>query len=212
MWKNFKHSTAYDWVGMFCLFLLIFSGCAVFVIQARWFYRLEISWQQLSEQVYLSKETIYYNYAKLMNYLSFPWVHVLSMPDFPTSKDGLKHFQDVKFLFVAAESLFLVTIVPTFFYLKDLTKNRSWWKLIAPMKIAMLVPLILGIVMSLGFDMFFEMFHELFFTDDTWMFNPATDPVINILPENFFMHCFLLFFVLIEGVFALVWWKGRKNL
>ncbi len=31
-------------------------------------------------------------------------------------------------------------------------------------------------------------FHELAFSNDFWLFDPAVDPIINILPEWFFMQ------------------------
>ena len=35
----------------------------------------------------------------------------------------------------------------------------------------------------------FEIMHSLLFDNDYWLFNPKTDPVIKILPDEFFMHC-----------------------
>lgn len=40
-----------------------------------------------------------------------------------------------------------------------------------------------------GFESIFITFHQIFFRDATWLFDPATDPVINILPERYFMLC-----------------------
>ena len=50
-----------------------------------------------------------------------------------------------------------------------------------------------GFFMLIGFDQFFIAFHGLFFNNDAWLFNPLTDPIINALPEAYFMHCFILF-------------------
>ena len=33
----------------------------------------------------------------------------------------------------------------------------------------------------------------IIFNNDAWLFNPLTDPIINALPEAYFMHCFILF-------------------
>ena len=35
----------------------------------------------------------------------------------------------------------------------------------------------------------FETMHGLLFDNDYWLFNSKTDPVIKILPDEFFMHC-----------------------
>ena len=66
--------------------------------------------------------------------------------------------------------------------------------------------------MMMGFDRFFILFHETFFNNDDWLFNPATDPIINVLPEQFFMHSFILFFILIELFFAFFVILGKREL
>ena len=62
---------------------------------------------------------------------------------------------------------------------------------------------ILGFLVAIDFDQAFIIFHKLFFRNDFWIFDYRTDPVITILPETFFMHCFILI-VLIIVVFALL--------
>ena len=76
----------------------------------------------------------------------------------------------------------------------------------------MFVPIVLGFFMAIGFDRFFILFHETIFNNEDWLFNPATDPIINVLPEQFVMHSFILFFVLIELFFALFIFIGKREL
>ena len=46
---------------------------------------------------------------------------------------------------------------------------------------------------GLDFDQAFTVFHSIFFPGkDNWLFDPATDPVILILPEEFFRSCAIL--------------------
>ena len=53
--------------------------------------------------------------------------------------------------------------------------------------------LIAAILAALDFDRAFVLFHHLFFPGkDNWLFDPATDPVILILPEAFFRSCAIL--------------------
>ena len=63
-----------------------------------------------------------------------------------------------------------------------------------------------------NFDRFFVMFHGVFFNNDAWIFNPATDPIINVLPETFFLHCFILFFILLEIFYLLPIYFGKRAL
>lgn len=43
----------------------------------------------------------------------------------------------------------------------------------------------------------FTMFHEIMFRNDYWIFDEATDPVIMILPDAFFLHCAVMIILLI---------------
>ncbi len=76
----------------------------------------------------------------------------------------------------------------------------------------MFLPVLFGFFMLIGFDQFFIAFHGLFFNNDAWLFNPLTDPIINALPEAYFMHCFILFFVLLEGLFLIGVLIGKRSL
>ncbi|MGL4483083.1 MAG: TIGR01906 family membrane protein, partial [Lactococcus garvieae] len=81
------------------------------------------------------------------------------------------------------------------------------------LRFVMGTPLFIGLVAALiGFDNFFIYFHEIFFRDDTWLFNPDTDPIINVLTENYFMFTFILFVVLFEFIFFFLYWSGNKRL
>ena len=75
------------------------------------------------------------------------------------------------------------------------------------------LPLVLGLVgVFIGFEQFFTLFHQILFVgDDTWLFDPAKDPVILILPENFFLQAFLLFFCLYELIFGFMYLQSRKT-
>ncbi|MCD8023736.1 MAG: TIGR01906 family membrane protein [Lachnospiraceae bacterium] len=65
-----------------------------------------------------------------------------------------------------------------------------------------LIPVVLGVCAAVNWDVFFVRFHELFFNNDYWLFDPATDPVILILPDEFFAHCAaaILLFLFLEGI------------
>ena len=56
------------------------------------------------------------------------------------------------------------------------------------------LPVVLGILVALFWDKVFVVFHELFFNNDFWIFDYRTDPIILLLPDEFFMHCALLIF------------------
>lgn len=175
------------------------------------FYPLEIQLLQLEDAIYLSSQTIQYNFNILMNYLTNPFNWVLSMPDFRSSASGLHHFQVVKWLFHLAQAVFLLTLPSLYFFIKKLVKDKTIFQYRRWFLSWFLLPLGIGLfAVLIGFNNFFVLFHQILFAgDDTWMFDPLTDPVIRILPEVFFLHAFLLFFVLYQGFFGFFLYKTR---
>ncbi|HIT90625.1 MAG TPA: TIGR01906 family membrane protein [Candidatus Merdenecus merdavium] len=45
---------------------------------------------------------------------------------------------------------------------------------------------LLGLLFATDFTKYFTIFHKIFFTNDLWLLDPATDLMINMLPEGFF--------------------------
>ncbi|WP_249641541.1 MULTISPECIES: TIGR01906 family membrane protein [unclassified Enterococcus] len=199
-------------LGLICLILTMISFAVIIPIYSKWLYLIDLNFYDLDQAAGLSKQVISHNYDILMQYLLNPFKEKLSMPDFPSSKDGLKHFHDVKLLFQLVQVVFLVTIVPSFLFLRRLKRQEQLWRLINPMRFMMLLPIGLGFLMFLGFDTFFTKFHELFFSDSTWIFYPEVDPIILVLPEEYFMHCFILGFAVLELLAFCFYWRGKRSL
>ncbi|HEL2418758.1 TIGR01906 family membrane protein [Streptococcus suis] len=195
--------------------LFVLSAAVLGTIYLAWLvYPFEISFLGLENVVYMKAEDISYNFNILMNYLTNPFASVLDMPNFSSSADGLKHFADVKHLFHLTQGIFILTLPAFVLFVKnillkgygDLVKKVIFWTMLTPMIIGLLGVLV-------GFDQFFVLFHTVLFPgDSTWLFDPAKDPVIYILPQEFFLHCFVLFFVLYELFFGTILaWTGKKN-
>jgi integral membrane protein (TIGR01906 family) len=143
---------------------------------------------------------------------TFHWVIVLTF--FTYSKDGLHHFEQVKWLFHLAQICFLLTLPSFLFFMKNVVQKGYGVLYQRSLKFTALIPLILTLIaVGIGFDSFFTLFHQVLFAgDETWLFNPNTDSVIYIFPEAFFLHCFLLFLILYEVSFcSLLWQIRRKN-
>lgn len=183
--------------------LCLLSAAILATIYLAWLlYPLEIDFLDLESVVYMKKADILTNFHILMRYLTLPWVTELAMPSFSSSADGLHHFQDVKQLFHITQGIFLLTLPILLSFYKNVLK-KGYGSLYRNGFIrAALVPVVVLIAGAvLGFDQFFTLFHQVLFPgDSTWLFNPNMDPVIYILPQEFFLHCFVLFFVLYEGL------------
>ena len=194
------------------LFLLSLS--ILLTIYLAWiFYPLEIQWLNLTDRVYLKAETIQYNFHILMNYLTNPFYHILQMPDFRSSEAGLHHFAVVKNLFHLVQFLTLLTLPIFYYFVKKIVKKGFLSVFRKSLLLLVFLPLLIGLVgVLIGFEQFFTLFHQILFVgDDTWLFDPAKDPVILILPETFFLHAFLLFFSLYESFFGFLYLKSRRD-
>ena len=193
------------------LFLLSLS--ILLTIYLAWiFYPMEIQWLNLAGRVYLKPETIQYNFHILMNYLTNPFSQVLEMPDFRSSAAGLHHFAVVKNLFHLVQLVTVVTLPIFYFFVRKIVK-KGFLSVFRKSLLALVVlPLVIGFLgVLIGFEQFFTLFHQILFVgDDTWLFVPAKDPVILILPETFFLHAFLLFFGFYESFFGFLYLKSRN--
>ena len=194
--------------------LFFLSLSILLTIYLAWiFYPLEIEWLNLTDRVFLKSETIQYNFHILMNYLTNPFSQVLQMPDFRSSAAGLHHFAVVKNLFHLVQLVTLVTLPCFYFFVKKIVK-KGFLSLYRKSILTLLVfPLVIGLVgVLIGFEQFFTLFHQILFVgDNTWLFDPAKDPVILILPETFFLHTFLLFFGFYESIFGFLYLKSRNS-
>ena len=176
-------------------------------------YPQEISWLNLSNRVPFQPQTIQHNFNVLMDYLTNPLNQGLEMPDFPSSASGIHHFAVVKGLFHLAQGVAIVTLPIFYLFWKQVIQKGFLSLYRRGLLIMLSLPLVLGLVgIFIGFEQFFTLFHQILFVgDDTWLFDPAKDPVILILPEDFFLHAFLLFFCLYELIFGFMYLKSRKT-
>ncbi|MGM9903115.1 integral membrane protein [Enterococcus sp. 10A9_DIV0425] len=200
-----------EYGGMVSLFLTLISLAIAITINFRLLYVFDIRYLNILNNTTLDQATLLQNYDQLMAYLNNPFQKVLELADFPMSASGLQHFYEVKQLFLLNYAVFLVSLIPSVFFIRNLRKEQRLWRLIRPFQIGMGVPVVIGFFMLIGFDRFFILFHETIFNNDDWIFDPRTDPIINVLPEQFFMHSFVLFFILLEVFFALVIFIGKRE-
>ena len=203
--------TKFTFVGS--LFFLLSLAILLTIYLAWLLYPQEISWLNLTNRVHLQPQTIQHNFNVLMAYLTNPFSQQLEMPDLPSSVSGLHHFAVVKGLFHLAQGVALVTLPIFYLFWKQVIRKGFLPLYRRALLIILSLPLVLGLVgVFIGFEQFFTLFHQILFVgDDTWLFDPAKDPVILILPENFFLHAFLLFFCLYELIFGFMYLQSRKT-
>lgn len=198
-------------VGFISLLLFIITACIAIVILFTPLYHFTIQIHDIPQRLNMTYDTLIENYYVLMRYLHFPWIQELNFPDFASSESGLFHFREVKILFYVNYGVLFISSIASFIYIRNVKRNKLFWTLQKPFFIASLVPPMLLLFLAVSFDRMFVLFHELFFNNDAWLFNPSTDPIIMALPQEFFMYCFILFFILIETVFIFGYRYSKKN-
>ena len=180
---------------VFMLFFISFS--VVLVLNFRPLYYHDIEALDIVESSGISEEDIRTNYDTLISYNSIFGQKELDFPTLAMSESGKIHFEEVKNIFVFVQWLCIATLFAgaagLFFKLRK--KDAGCLKLAGVL--TPLVPAVLGGLIALNWENFFVAFHHIFFRNDYWLFNPATDPVITILPDTFFLHCAIAILVLV---------------
>lgn len=200
-----------DYLGIASIFISIITIAIGLTIWAIPLFKFSLHHLDITGKVGLSVEIIMGNYHILLRYLHFPWIDQLVLPNFPVSTSGAFHFYEVKILFYLNYALLILSTIGSVFYLKKLKEINGLWRLRSVFKTAIFVPFILLFILAIDFDWLFIKFHELAFNNDDWLFNPSTDPIINVLSQEFFMYSFILFFSLIEFSFISSYFYLKKK-
>lgn len=181
-------------VAAFFIFLLSFSISLPII--NRWFYYVQIGPLNLEQASGHTYAEIKAAYDQILDYLLLPG-REFGAGVFAFSQEGAAHFADCRFLFVldvalAGASAGIVAIILVLHFTHVIKigvaagHSAAFWTAIA----AIVLPLILGGLIAADFDRAFEVFHSLLFPGkDNWLFDPSTDEIITVLPEQFFMNC-----------------------
>ncbi len=195
------------------------------------FYEKEYRKYQVTESLQMEMDDVMDVTEKMMDYLigrreelSVETTVNGETMDFFNEQDRL-HMADVKNLFLGGLALrwwllgiFVLLILILIFPLK------ADWKRILPkayfisLGIFLVLTILLGCLFASDFTKYFTIFHEIFFTNDLWLFDPATDLMIRMLPEGFFYDMvirigmyFLVGLVIFAIIFAFIEKVGRRN-
>ena len=180
---------ALDYALAVLMVLLFVCMATVLVLNFRPLYYFDITHLDIPAISHLSHEEIRSNYDVLIAYNSVFFRGELQFPSLAMSPTGRIHFEEVKNIFVAMQiTLAVLAVAMPFAIVKKLKqKEITFLKLSALFGIG--IPLTLGALVALNWERVFILFHEMVFRNAYWQFNEHTDPVITILPSEFFMHC-----------------------
>lgn len=174
------------------------------------FYRKEYEKYEVLSDLDMSMEDVMYVTREMMAYLRGERENLSVMTtvggeeqDFFNEQDRF-HMGEVREMFLGgltlrrcAAVLAVVCLLILIFSKADLLRilSRSYQIVLGVLAAAFLI---LGIAVARDFNAVFTLFHEIFFDNDLWLFDPATDYMIRMLPEGLFFD----FVLRIGGLFV----------
>ena len=207
------------WRTLSCALLIISASIAVPLLW-RGFYYMHINMLQLDKTTPWNVYEIREAFDDMMNYC-------MRGAEFSTgvlkwSEEGMRHFEDCRRLFgldihvltvsiLILAALFAVDRLGLVKEMRLLGRGAFFWGGIIPI---ILLALTSAAVCFADFDKAFIVFHGLFFPGKTnWLFDPAADEIIRILPEAYFRDCALLIaaVMLLLSLFFIAADKRKRN-
>lgn len=192
------------------LFLFILTSSILLVTRAKFLY--PIFSKDLKNENNLTKEVIKQNYSDLIDYNMDKNIKNLDFQGLKMSQSGRIHFEEVKEIFGKVKSLAIFSSIGLFVSAIFLVKKKSYKFVRLGGRLSLVLPSILIFAIAIDFDSAFVFFHKIFFNNDYWIFNSETDPIINYLPESFFMWMAVsILFVYINFVLIIRAIYGKLN-
>ena len=179
--------------------LLILTASIGLPIYVRPFYYAQIDALNIEAYSGYDRETIVEAYDEMIEFCTNPWAE-FGTGDLKYSENGKSHFEDCKGLFLLNGAVLLVSSISVVALL--ILRHLGVFELTRPLgydvtffsAVGLLGTFaLIGGLAAIDFNTAFVIFHTLFFPGkDNWLFDPRTDQIIMILPQDFFMNCAIL--------------------
>ena len=174
--------------------LALLTGAVAVPTLVRPIYYAHITALDLPEKSGMTQEEIIDAYDEVLDYCTGV-TDEFSAGILPFSAEGADHFKDCRQLFLLDYWLFaasMAVLAAVIVYARKhklhrfLNRGPAFWG--ATGLSAML--LVIGTAAATNFDKAFTLFHTLFFPGkDNWVLYANVDPIIRIMPEEFFRNC-----------------------
>ena len=183
-----------------CFSIFIITTAINFTVGFKQLYYYDIDKLNIPKLSNLSKEEIKLNYDYLIEYNLSKNVDEFEMPTIKSSNQGKIHFEEVRDIFQNVNKISKICLIISLIGIIIGIKNKDIKILNYTSKALIIIPLVLAIPMIINFEDTFVIFHKLMFSNDYWIFDPRLDPVINILPEEFFFHAGIMILGIVLAV------------
>lgn len=182
--------------------VLIISLIIKFTVGFKQLYYFDIDYLNIPMSSGLSKEEIKKNYDYMIDYNLGKENKEFELPSIKSSKDGKFHFEEVRDIFQNIDKVLNISILLSILgiVINLINKNIEIFKTTS--KALITIPIISMLPLIVNFQGSFVLFHKIMFDNDYWIFDPDLDPVITILPEQFFFHAgiMILLFIIIASL------------
>ena len=184
---------------IFCTFfsLFIIGASILLTVGFKELYYFDIENLNIATNNNLSIEEVKQNYDYMIDYNLGKISGEFNLPTIKSSLEGKIHFEEVREIIQNVLKMLLVSLIISVvgIYISLRNKNINFLNLTS--KLILILPVVVSIPMIVNFDKTFILFHEIMFDNDYWIFDPEKDPVINLLPQEFFLHAGIMIVVLI---------------
>ncbi|MDD6432500.1 MAG: TIGR01906 family membrane protein [Lactobacillaceae bacterium] len=154
---------------------------------------------------HLTRGQICADYWHLLAYLELPWVGPLQLQSIPLTSQAVTHFRDVRHLLLTGELVGGVSLVLAVWLLDKQKRQGQLWRLLSPLKWSLFLIVMFVWIPLINFSTDFVAFHRVLFANQDWLFSPRRDPIILLMPEQFFWHLFMVWLVITILLMGSLW-------
>ncbi|WP_394900311.1 TIGR01906 family membrane protein [Clostridium butyricum] len=209
-YKNKKHHKYMHILFSLTLSLFIIFISVKITLIFKPLYYFDIEYLNISEQSNYSKDEIIKNYSYIINYLLSFNSQEFQLPSIAYSRFAQIHFKDVKGIFKYIDILLALTGIISLIGLTINIRYKNYYFLKVTSSILIFTLTSILIAFAISFDACFVLFHKIFFRNDYWVFDSSIDPIIDILPKEFFLHTALfLIFLIILSIIVLIFFDKK---
>jgi integral membrane protein (TIGR01906 family) len=183
-----KEYRVWQWLLAMVLTWVFICLAVTVTLRSSWLYERDIRDIGLADKLGVNEAFILEQYHALIDYNVPGGSDTLAFPGLPSSENALRHFAEVKDIFLLFQVGLWIGLVPAVCGIVLLRKSKPLYLKYAGI-LSLALPAAIGLCASLFWERFFVLFHEVLFRNDYWLFDEKTDPIIMLLPDTYFLHC-----------------------
>lgn len=211
MIKSIKKNILFEILLTFCITLLIIILSIKITLNFKPLYYTDIITLNVQETSNLSNKEIKLNYDYVISYVQSHEKQNFILPTLTFSNKGKIHFEEVKAIFNKLDYILYTLILINIIIIYINIKTNKIFRFLKWSSISLfLTPFLCLIPFLLNFDKGFTIFHNLLFNNNYWLLDSKLDPIITIMPQEFFFHCAILI-VSLMLIFSTILYIIYKN-